>query len=491
MRWGEGSGCNRNVRAYDGEEGMRIRIRTITTVAAVLLLGALLVACSGGDAEDRKGKATMSTPTPGATSTPTISPTPTPDPNAYMAEKVALTMQGSVVVRETFRYNEEGVFLESVTEQKAVDALDDAWELISHTTCTGEFTVKRVTECYEAGVLQSVQTEVTEEDGATRTQYAYYTDGVMTQRDTEETDGTGRTECTWTEIFAENGARTFLREVYYRDDAYATPLLVKTAGADGGETVRSCPDNRYIAANGKLPALAYIEVTEPDGNRYCEIRIGSFYSKLSVNPVAVYRDMGNNCDMYILEEAYDGCDWLKLLYTADGKGDLYCAMLGTQDNEEKLVWNRDKVTQKRIGTDRNGSFCMVDVHEDGTEIVRSETKQDDNRRLLSKETYDSFGNLTYSLKCEYSSDGRTLTSRELIKKDNGTEVTFVKTLERDDNGKTARIVNYTQEGGEVIGRKQWDYRYDERGDLESTIYTAEDGTAVETTYTYTYLSRKK
>ena len=166
-------------------------------------------------------------------------------------------------------------------------------------------------------------------------------------------------------------------------------------------------------------------------------------------------------------------------------------MLGTKDDEEKFVWKRDKVTQKRVETDKNGSFRIVDVHEDGTEIVRSETKNDSNHRLVSKETFDSLGKLTSSVKCEYSSDGKISTSRELVKKDNGTEVTFVKTTELGDNGRPARTVNYTQEGSEVIGKKQWDYRYNERGYLESSVYTAEDGTTVETTYTYTFSSRKK
>ena len=102
---------------------------------------------------------------------------------------------------------------------------------------------------------------VTEEDGTSRTQYAYYTDGVMTQRDTDETDGTGRTECTWTELFGEDGARTYLREVYYRDDEYSTPLLVKTTGEDRGETTRSCPDNRYIEVKGRAKGAKTVTLT--------------------------------------------------------------------------------------------------------------------------------------------------------------------------------------------------------------------------------------
>lgn len=476
--------------AYYGEEMMRKRIQTIAGVVTAVLLGGLLVACSSGDVNDREARKVSTTPTPAVTSTPTLSPTPTPDPYRYISEKVALTTQGTMTVRETFRYDEEGVLYEALTEQKAVDAADDAWELISRTTCSGTFTVKRVTERYEAGVLQSVQTEVTEEDGMSRTQYAYYTDGVMTQRDTDETDGNGRTLCSWTEFFDGDGKLTYSREVHYRDDAYASPLLEKIVTADVGETTRTCPENRYIAASSKLPALACVEVSEPHRDIYYEIRIGSFHTRIRRNPDTDGVDL-TFCAMYLLDEKYDGCKRLTLLYTDDGRNDLYCAKLVTNDEEEKYVFNRDPVTQKRIETDKNGSFRIVDVHEDGTEIVRSETKKDINRRLLSQETYDSLGNLTDSVTCEYSSDGKTSTSRELVKKDNGTEVTFVKTAEFGDNGMPVRAEQYTQEGSEILGRKQWEYRYNENGYLASSVCTTEDGTSVETTYTYTYSSKKK
>ena len=474
-------------RVYYGEEMMRKRIQTVTSGIAVLMLGAILVACSGSDAENREARKVSVTPTPVVTSTPTMSPTPTPDPNAYISEMAELTTQGSVTLRETYRYDEEGLLLEAVTEQKAADAADDAWELVSRKTRTGDFSETRVTERYEGGVLQSVQTEYTEEDGATRTTYVYYTDGVVTQRDTDETDGNGRAECSRTEFFGEEGALTYSREVYYRDDVYSTPLLVTTVGADG-VTTRKCPDNRYIAAGTELPALACVEVSEPGRDIYFEIQIGSFHTRLRTDsdaaPVA-------DCKMYIMDEAYDGCRCLKLFYTADGKADLYCAKLGTRDNEEILVWNLDRVTQKRVSTDKNDSFRIVDVHEDGTEIIRSETKNDSNRRPVSQETFDSLGNLTSSVKFEYSSDGRISTSRELIKKDNGTEAFFVKTSERGDDGKIVRTEQYTQEGSEVFGKKQWEYSYNERGYISSCVCTLEDGTAVETTYTYTFSSKKK
>lgn len=460
----------------------------ILTVAA-LTLCMLLTACNGGGESDRPGRDVS--PTPTQVTTPTNSPTPTPDPNMYLSERVVLSARDGMTIRETQHLNEEGLMTDSVTEQKPGNGADDAWEVIERAEYSyTEYGARRSEKkLYSAGALVSIQTEYWEEDGSHVTSYEYYSGGVRTKMDTDRYDGSSELIETSTALYDEKGSATYAHFTEYANDKYATPRHEETM-EDGRSVVRECAENRRLEATETQPALAIVTETSADGANLLLV-IGSFQTELIEDVSQAYVDTADGSQiLYDLAEAYDGCDRILLQFATVGAADLIRAELGVDGRYDKIVWERHLVTQNRVSTDGHGSYRLVDVYEDGTEIIRYELTMDDNYRKLREETYDSDGKVTRSVRCEYSDDGRTQASYELIRRDDGSEVTLVKRTERGEDGRTALTEQYTQEGDRIIGKKQWEYSYDERGNIVESKLTAEDGTVSVTTYENTYSKKK-
>lgn len=466
---------------------MKQVIHKLICLVAAILVCLALTACQSGE-QERPGRNTTATPGQDATVTPIATVTPS---NVYVYERTATTRTASgIVSRVTVHFTEEGSWTDSVTETSRTPEDPGSFEITEKVTRSGEFTVTTVTERYEAGALRSRQTETEQEDGATQTVYEYYTDGVLTERDTDYTDGEGRCTMTRVERFGEDGRCTLRRDVEYRDDAYAVPLSEETTDAEGKTTTRLCPENRYLEATETRPALEVVTETSDDGERVLLV-IGTFQTEISEDPLwDVNKDTDGSQIVYDLKEAYDGYGKLALQYSQDGKQDLIRAEIGTAEKHDCIVWERDLVTQKRVETDSYGSYRIIDVHEDGTEIVRFERKYKEGFVVTTETTYDSQGRVTDSLVREDSADGRVTTIRELVKKENGTEVSYVRQTELLDNGAPGTVKTYTQEGDRISGMMAWTYTYNERGEVTKSVCTVDDGTEESVTeYTYVYKER--
>lgn len=467
---------------------MRHVIYKLTCLAGAIALCMALTACDGGG-QEREGRNVTVTQEPTA-SVPTATPTPA---NVYMYERTATMRSANSVIWVTTHFTEDGDWTDSVTETSTMGDLENPsrYEVTERKTKSGEFTVTIVTERYEAGAIRTILRETTQEDGATQSVYEYYTYGMLTERDTDYTDGEGRCTMTRIERFGEDGKRTFMREVQYRDDAFAVPLTEITTDAEGKTTTRTCAEGRYIEATETRPALAVVSESSADGNRLLLV-IGSFETELNESTENNVIDTAVPLTVYDLKEPYDGYSKLVLYYSEDGKNDLTRAEIGTAEKYDQIVWERHPVTQKRVETDSYGSYKIIDVHEDGTEIVRFERKYKEGYVLKSETTYDSKGKVTDSIVCEDSADGRVSTSRELVTKANGTEVTFVKQTERLENGQPGIVKTYTQEGDRIVGLKTMEYTYNERGEVAKCVCTSEDGNEESVTeYTYVYKERGK
>jgi len=475
--------------------------KNIRLAAVTLVLCLMLAACDGGG-DSREGRNQTVTPSPEQIATPTVSPAEPGFEDQYLAMRIGVTQRGDMIYRVTEKFSEDGTVTESVTDQVPVGSEKnaDAWEItektINHVHPESE---SSGTYSYENGVLKSLRYTTWNEDGSETTRYSYYppeSELDPTEEYTDYTDSDGvlyRSDYT---RYGEYQKVLYCKMVWYREeDSFATPLKEVIYGEEVTPVERVCPGNRFLEATDTLPFLAIVEektgTAGSTDTANVKVRkllvIGSFQTELTASVDENNRDQTGSLAAYTLAEPYGGCTTLDLYYSgADEQGDLLKAVLSGSESSGKYTWERQIVERKRVSTDSHGSYRKVDVHTDGTEVVRYERTNNDEGKLVSKYIYDSKGVLTSSMLVIRSKDGFSESTKELVLRDNGKEISHVVDTKFNQWHLPVETEEYTMEGSEIAGRQKYLYKYDENGCLLYVQYTTAEGKVYETYYDSVY-----